>query len=32
MHVAVLTQEYNPKYKVPDELKRLKLKTQKLFD
>ena len=32
MHVAVLTQEYNPRYKVPEELRRLKGKAQKLFD
>ena len=32
MHVSVLPQEYNPRYKVPEELRRMKAKGLKLLD
>jgi hypothetical protein len=32
MHVSVLPQEYNPRYKVPDELSRMRAKGVKLLD
>ena len=32
MHVSVLPQEYNPRYKIPEELKQMKEKGSKLLD
>jgi hypothetical protein len=32
MHVSVLPQEYNPRYKIPDELVRMKVKGTKLLE